>query len=270
MHCWKQNLVKELFNPPSAQAILAIPIPSRPSPDKLIWTLDPKGNFSVKSAYHTGRSLLPSLTPYGISWNKIWNLNLPEMLKMLLWRIGVNVLPTKENLLNRLHVSDAYCLFYKDSIESPSHLFFNCPASRSFWFAMCWGLKTKDLAISHPEDIIKFCLNPPNFPCDDIEKRQVLLWMVFTIEEIWLARNQALHQNCKWDIASSIRMVLFRCFEFSTIIAPRTVHAIPTPIHAWSPLPTGCIKINIDATTSAMQAAIGVVARDYRGVPLKV
>ena len=42
-------------------------------------------------------------------------MNLLERLKMILWRIGVNFLPTKENLLNRFHVSDAYCLFCKDS-----------------------------------------------------------------------------------------------------------------------------------------------------------
>ena len=94
--------------------------------------------------------------------------------------------------------------------------------------------------------------------------------MVFTIEEIWLARNRALHQNCRWDVASSIRMVLSKCCEYSIIIAPSTVHACPTPVHAWSPPPAGCIKINIDAATSATQVAIGVVARDYRGVPLKV
>ncbi|XP_075649813.1 putative mitochondrial protein AtMg00310 [Castanea sativa] len=66
LHCWKHNLVKELFNPPSAQAILSIPIPSRPLPDKFIWTPDPKGNFSVKSTYHTSRSHLPSLPHGGI------------------------------------------------------------------------------------------------------------------------------------------------------------------------------------------------------------
>nr|XP_023871503.1 uncharacterized protein LOC111984114 [Quercus suber] len=189
---------------------------------------------------------------------------------MLLWRIGVNVLPTKENLLNRLQVSDVCCLFCKDSIESSSHLFFNCPASRSFWFAVCWGLKTEDLAISHPEDIIKFCMKPPNFLCEDIEKGQVLLRMVFTIEEIWLARNRALHHNCRWDVSSSVGMVLTRCSEFAAIISPCTDHVFPTPVHAWSPPSWGCIKINIDAATSNTQAAIAVVARDYRGVPLKV
>ena len=130
---------------------------------------------------------------------------------MLLWRIRVNSLPIKENLLNRFHVSDAYCLFYKDSIESSSYLFFNYPASRSFWFAVCWGLRTENLDISQPEDIIKLCLNSLNFPCEVVDKSHVPLCLAFTIEEIWLARNRALHQNCIWDVSFSIRLVQTRC-----------------------------------------------------------
>lgn len=163
LHCWKHNLVKELFNPPLAQAILSTPILTRPSPDKLIWTPDPKCNFSVKSTYHSSCSHIAPLPTCGISWNKLWNLNLPERLKMLIWRIGFNFLPAKENLLNHLQVSDVYCLFCKGCIESSSHLFFNCPAIRSFWFAVCWGPRTDSLAISQSEDIIVL-FKPPNFP----------------------------------------------------------------------------------------------------------
>ncbi|XP_075649652.1 uncharacterized protein LOC142620113 [Castanea sativa] len=189
---------------------------------------------------------------------------------MLIWRIGVNSLPTRENLLNRLQVGDAYCLFCKDCIESSSHLFFNCPATRSFWFAVCWGLRTESLAISQAEDIVKFCLNPPNFPCEAADKCQVLMRVAFTIEEIWLARNRVLHQNCSWDVSSSCRLVMSRCFEFSIIIAPPVTHVLPTPVQAWSPPPPDCIKLNIDAVVSDTQAAIAVVACDHRGVPIKV
>ena len=166
------------------------------------------------------RSHLPFLDLGGICWNKLWKLNLPERLKMHLWRIGVNSIPTKENLLTRLHVSDTNCLFCKDSIEFSSHLFFNCLAFRSFWFAVCWGLRIENLAISQPQDIIKLILNPPNFPCENVDNGQISLRLAFTIEEIWMARNRSLHQNCVWDVSSSIRLVQTRCHEFSTIITP--------------------------------------------------
>ena len=57
-HCaWRTSIVLDTFNPISANAILSIPIPSRPSLDKLMWIPDSKGLFSVKSAY---KKLLPS------------------------------------------------------------------------------------------------------------------------------------------------------------------------------------------------------------------
>ena len=55
---WKTSMVLDIFNPISANAILSIPIPFRPSPDKLMWIPDSKGLFSVKSAY---KELLPSI-----------------------------------------------------------------------------------------------------------------------------------------------------------------------------------------------------------------
>lgn len=50
---WKVGIINEIFEPDSAQAILSLPIPLRPRADKLIWILDFKGVFSVKSVYKT-------------------------------------------------------------------------------------------------------------------------------------------------------------------------------------------------------------------------
>uniref|UniRef100_A0A7N2KY11 RNase H type-1 domain-containing protein n=1 Tax=Quercus lobata TaxID=97700 RepID=A0A7N2KY11_QUELO len=50
---WKVGIINEIFEPDSAQAILSLPIPLRPRAAKLIWILDFKGVFSVKSVYKT-------------------------------------------------------------------------------------------------------------------------------------------------------------------------------------------------------------------------
>ena len=69
--CWKADLVKALFDTPSAQAILSMPVPFRHSPDRLIWVPDSKGCFSVKLAYLVGCDLT-SLTPSsGINRSKL-------------------------------------------------------------------------------------------------------------------------------------------------------------------------------------------------------
>ena len=65
---WKINLLQELFDPTSVRAIIQIQIPMSPRLDKLIWVLDQKGNFSVKSAYRASHDQSPSNAPYNVLW----------------------------------------------------------------------------------------------------------------------------------------------------------------------------------------------------------
>ena len=48
-HCWNLPLLSELFNFETVEAIKKIHISLRSRGDKLIWVLDSKGAFSVKS-----------------------------------------------------------------------------------------------------------------------------------------------------------------------------------------------------------------------------
>ena len=135
--CWKTDLVKVLFDTPSAQAILSILVPPKTSPSKLIWVPDSKGCFLVKSAYLTGCDTNSLTPPSGINWNKLWQLKILETTKMFFWRLGVNALPTRENLRYPPQIDDSNCVFYKEEVETPCHLFLGCLASKSLWFAAC-------------------------------------------------------------------------------------------------------------------------------------
>ena len=91
-------MINEIFASDSALAILTIPIPITLRQDKLIWLPNPKWKYSVKSvhkvAFHNPNSSDHS-QPH---WKDLWKAKLRERLKMLLWRIGANTIPTKVNL----------------------------------------------------------------------------------------------------------------------------------------------------------------------------
>ena len=137
LHCWKPHIINEVFETQSAQAILSIPIPITSRADKLCWILESKGAFTVKSAYKASLTHVPTFSTSPVEWKKIWKLNAPQRIKMFLWRLGSNVLPTRENISHRLDILDTSCVLCKKEVESLHHLFFKCNIARALWFAAC-------------------------------------------------------------------------------------------------------------------------------------
>ena len=158
LHVWKETLIKELFDPEDVPAILSIPLPHTPRADKLIWVPNSKGVFSIKFAYRSAihQSLPQSTSPP--PWRKIWNLNAPERLKMFLWRIEVNIIPTRENLMKRLNITHSSCVLCGSDLETALHIFFKCPVARAIWHSACWGFKAEEAIIHSTEDIIKLVI----------------------------------------------------------------------------------------------------------------
>ena len=114
---------------------------------------------------------------------------------MLLWRIGSNVLPTKNNLAIRIGTSDPNCVFCGREPKTATHLFFHCQVARVIWFGCSWGIRTDKMNIASNEDILKVVLN-----LDELSTLQ----MVVIIEAIWHLRNQVWHNGNEVNIISTI------------------------------------------------------------------
>ncbi|KAL0000486.1 hypothetical protein SO802_014267 [Lithocarpus litseifolius] len=264
-HCWKAHLVHEIFDPPSAQAILSISIPSRPTADKLCWILDPKGKFSVKSACQVSNSQDGTQTVSSINWKKLWSLKAPERIKMFLWRLGVNALPTRENLSKRMEINDTSCLLCKNVVETPCHLFLHCPIARALWFSVCWGFKPEEISASSTEDILNLVLNPPSPFSPAMEQWKISLTLALTLEEIWRLRNTELHSNAPIILLDSIKMVQRRFLEITNVYTNSDPSSLCQQAIHWTLPPLGWIKVNVDAAFSNSRSALAVVARDYNG-----
>ncbi|XP_075640568.1 putative mitochondrial protein AtMg00310 [Castanea sativa] len=120
---WIQGFKPE----PRDQSFSQVPIMK----ESLMWALDSKGIFLVKYAYRVLIEQDKSSNPAGVPWKKLWKARLPERVKMLIWRLGSNAFPTKDNLMKRLANVDPTCIFCKEKLESGVHLFCECPVTKA-------------------------------------------------------------------------------------------------------------------------------------------
>ena len=84
---------------------------------------------------------------------------------MLLWRVGTNSLPTRDNLLIRMEVVNLCCILGNQELEFPCHIFFSCLAARAIWFASDCGYRSDQTLLNSHIDIVKLILNPIEALC---------------------------------------------------------------------------------------------------------
>ena len=95
---WKASAIFSLFDSNFSQEILKTRI-SPESDSTYLWTPSSSGQFSLSSAYkyistscsNNFYSTIPQF------WQALWKLNINDRLKLFLWKIAWNILPTKSD-----------------------------------------------------------------------------------------------------------------------------------------------------------------------------
>ena len=131
---WNHDLLHALFDQQTAFSIQQIHLSAFPTEDTAIWAKNPSGKFSIKSAYLANQEV--SYTPSGPlskkDWSKLWALKINEWLKLFLWKIARDSIPTKEFLCCRIHDMDSICPHCHGSQESIVHVFLDALLPTSY------------------------------------------------------------------------------------------------------------------------------------------
>lgn len=128
---WNEPLITSLFGHAIITSILNIPLPDSSISDRLIWTEDDKGLYTVKSCYKT---LLGNMDPTLIpTWTKFWCLKLPPKIKTFFWQLCSYSLPTHDLLKSKMVPVPDVCQICSLEEESTFHLFTRCPLARNCW-----------------------------------------------------------------------------------------------------------------------------------------
>ncbi|GKC28377.1 RNA-directed DNA polymerase, eukaryota, reverse transcriptase zinc-binding domain protein, partial [Tanacetum coccineum] len=98
--------------------------------DSWTWILDNDDVFTVHATQvHLDSCFLPSC-----SSSTRWSKTLPRKVNIFVWRLSLDMLPTRLNLsLRRLDIPSIMCPMCNNAVESVDHVFFGCDLSSNVW-----------------------------------------------------------------------------------------------------------------------------------------
>jgi len=142
---WNEEMVRACFNEDDAEKILQIPLCHTPCEDFPAWLHTKSGIYTVKSAYflarlesfhvflgENGRGETSDQSKISKSWKRLWAIQAPPKMKIVLWRMAHDCLPTGSQLKKR-HILDFDACCFCGREETVEHVFFMCQFASEIW-----------------------------------------------------------------------------------------------------------------------------------------
>lgn len=264
---WNEALIRSLFEPQSAAAILQISLPSSPVVDVPLWTLEPKGNLSVKAAYEyiikCRSALAGSLSSK--DWEILWKVKIQHRLKLILWKVAGDALPLRGKI--KRWAENASNLSWRCPLcdcdeESNEHLFPACPGSKFIWREGPWPVRTEAFARRPIAEWIKFLFHCKNLPSElQNSWRDIMLAVAIRLDVIWYARNQVAHGKDR-PVPDSLINEVHRWFEEHQMAS---ADRMGDTVQLWKPPALGHMKINYDVAMHDGYLVWAVICRNSDG-----
>ncbi|KAL6566692.1 hypothetical protein OROMI_015096 [Orobanche minor] len=267
---WDIDYIRNPFSENNAKCILSIPIRNCSGADIWSWFYSKDGQYNVKSGYAPGltiknRFTASSSTTNGFRdiWRWIWNIDLPEKIKVFLWKCAKNILPVKANLTKRGVNVDPICPRCGENEETVQHALRDCPWSSFLW--QISPLRFGGKLLQHGTHMTEWFSEVLKIQCKDSKRLfGALLWTLWGARNKLIFDRKVLPQNQCTLLAT--RVILERD---ATAIQQTEAAAIIPDI--WEPPDVDWLKINSDASLrSGCGTGVGAIIRDSRGEVLKV
>jgi ribonuclease HI len=270
--CWDDNKIYSLFSLEVAQDILTVPLFDLVREDKLIWSEEKDGVYSVRSGY---RKIMEAKNRgYRLErddgWSSIWKIRAPPKTKHLLWRICKECLPTRSRLRNRHVQCPEDCPLCLTDEETDWHLLFNCVAVKEAWNTMGLShiIEPRMHIFHNPRDLIfDICKQVSDF---EASKAAVIIWF------IWQHRNNkvwsdSISNATAYQIGMQASSYWHQWAEFNGLLQdlqqPARQSTAGISMLQWQQPPIGTLKCNVDASFYNLAGATGWgwILRDSRG-----
>jgi ribonuclease HI len=195
-------------------------------------------------------------------WKEIWWLQVPNSVKVFMWRACRDILPTKENLFKWKVLEEAMCIFCKQEVESTRHVLWDCLVAMDVWGgcdrkfqkAQFQGTDFRDVW----EDLILRC------------NGDELAFSAILARNIWQRRNLVVHGGGfshpvvliqEANSAFQLQLQVSQCDE------ERVEMGEDNGMARWQPPPRNMFKANwgVGVNPQRQQMGVGVIVRDDHG-----
>jgi hypothetical protein len=241
--------------------IRSIPLSPLPAEDRIIWRGTKNGIFLIRGAYYLEMENIAQMhgnvskPDEGRNWKEIWDLKVPNVVKLFLWKALHNLLPTRTNLARKGVTNDTICPICDREDETVEHILWSCPSSKDVWGGGPRSLQKcgeiEGLFPSFFEAMMRRC-----------NKEDLELFAV-TARKIWLRRNSVIHGEQFSHPTQLLREAQNSLEEFQRIHSEDRNEMPNTrdlAVMHWKPPPESMIKLNWDAGLSTKEGRVGIGA----------
>ncbi|XP_074298301.1 uncharacterized protein LOC141629154 [Silene latifolia] len=301
---WNKEFIEGMFTEEWAAQILAIPRCEMRLGDRAYWPRTTSGIYTVKSGYglifeehminagtvkDNGR-----LNDRGRLFCRkmLWKLPVPQMWKILIWKIITNVIPTGQEFSKQNIEGDFFCGMCKGDqrvMETSKHLFRDCGFSSRIWAGSFLGIRVEGARGTPISDWIYdwiYYLSKREEGMCQVIHFVAVLWGLWTLRNRIKFQDQVVHShlitNMFYNVVGERAQIL--CNDLASKqtrsdrrteedgSSQRELMAIRNgnPVHILGK-PAGCAvkRVKVDASwITTFDAAFGWVAYDDTGQEL--
>ncbi|MFQ6624346.1 hypothetical protein Gotur_004245 [Gossypium turneri] len=222
---WKEDVVNHTFLKHEARRILSIPFARNGHVNRLRWCLEKSCEYTVRNGYRlllkgfpgTASNLYSEIDPKKRQlYRQMWQIKVPEKMKIITWRLIHNYVPTRSNLQHKRLVADAACYWCGLEAETSLHVCPDCPYAALVWeqLGVRWDLSSNGQPFGHWLSRLHLT----------IDQKQALI--TITIWALWMSRNKLMHEREIQTVRDLCTSVLgyVKELELLQITYPRVSH----------------------------------------------
>ncbi|KAJ4762714.1 Ribonuclease H-like superfamily protein [Rhynchospora pubera] len=194
--------------------------------DRLIFMASQNGKFTYKIATKLLQGNATPLNQQASCILKvIWHTpGLMPRIRLFLWKLLFNSVPTQAMYAHRLNRSIPSCLLCNNHPDELHHALFTCHVARAFWFSSSLGLQTTDL----PTDITQLLY----VVCNSLQGDAFISFSCH-IWALWKHRCAATHDGKEFSIPNALNLAVS---YISLIKSAGAMHSPRVLRRIWSPM----------------------------------